>query len=377
MTNDPNAFYEHDGLDDPHVHGGPVRPGDSSPSAEDDGSLFEVRTVDTETFQIVARTTTGAPVPSQRRAAPPVSASPTIDLRAHARASSAAGVPRTGARRPPIERAAQPPGTRARRRHSGTPRVVSVWLSTLRAMLVMGLAAVLVSTIFSLWTRPSFFTDEFRAGLNQVQATQHVINIQPAPLPTDIHQVRIGIIIGHSGPPQDASFVEDPGAVCPDGLKELEINTAVAQRVIAKLSSAGYTVDLLAEFDPRLENYLADALLSIHTNDCQDYGEAGTGYSVAAASARQTTRGADEFLRDCMINQYGQTTGLPHHGEITYDMSGYHNFDEVSADTPTAIIELGFMYRDRAILTGNPDLIAQGIVNGFQCFFGANTLAGY
>jgi hypothetical protein len=60
---------------------------------------------------------------------------------------------------------------------------------------------VLVSTIFSLWTRPTFFTEEFRAGLNQVQATQLVINIQPSPLPRT-HEVKIGIVAGHSGHPR-------------------------------------------------------------------------------------------------------------------------------------------------------------------------------
>jgi N-acetylmuramoyl-L-alanine amidase len=244
----------------------------------------------------------------------------------------------------------------------------SVWLSMLRTILAVVAAAVLVSTIFSLWTRPTFFSEEFRAGLNRVQATQHVISIQPTPLPTETREVRIGIVAGHSGPPQDPNFDIDPGATCPDGLTELSINEAVARKVVAALQREGYTVDLLQEFDPRLVGYQADVLVSIHSNDCQDYGDAGTGFAVASASSRQTTRGRDEYLLNCLISQYGATTGLPHHQGLTFDMTDYHTFSEVTVDTPTAIIELGFMQNDRAMLTQQQDLLAQGVSNGVRCF---------
>jgi hypothetical protein len=48
-------------------------------------------------------------------------------------------------------------------------------------------------------------------------------------------------------------------------------------------------------------------------------------------------------------------------------MSEYHTFSEVTVDTPTAIIEIGFMRNDRAMLTGQQDLLAQGIANGIRC----------
>jgi N-acetylmuramoyl-L-alanine amidase len=257
-----------------------------------------------------------------------------------------------------------------RRRTTARPadQTASIWWSALRNLAVALAAAVLVSTIFSLWTRPNFFSDEFRAGLNEVQATQRVIQIQPSPLPTDVHQIRIGIVAGHSGRPQDPNFETDPGAVCPDGLTELEINEAVARRVVTILSQDRYMVDLLTEFDPRLEGYQADVLVSIHSNDCQDYGPAGTGFNAASASARQTTRGEDEKLLACLISQYAATTGLPQHYGLTYDMTEYHTFSEVAVDTPTAIIEIGFLRNDRAFLTQQQDLIAQGIVNGIRCF---------
>lgn len=278
----------------------------------------------------------------------------------------------------PRRAGAQARAARARRR---PPPAASAGLQALRTILLVLAAAILVSTIFSLWTRPTFLPDNFRAGLNQVQATQHLINIQPSPLPTDVREVRIGIVAGHSGAPQDETFSEDPGAVCPDGLTELSINTTVARLVVAALQRESYTVDLLEEFDPRLKNYRADALVSIHTNDCSDYGAAGTGYNAASAAARQTTRGADERLLNCLISQYGATTGLPRHYGITNDMTLYHTFSEVSSDTPTVIIELGYMRNDREILTQRPELVAQGITNGIRCFlrpdiYGSPPIAG-
>lgn len=241
-------------------------------------------------------------------------------------------------------------------------------LQMARTVLLSLLAAILVSTIFSLWTRPTFLPDTFRAELNQVQATQQLVNIQPTPLPTDVREIRIGIVAGHSGKPQDETFNEDPGAVCGDGLTEMSINTGVARAVAAALQRDNYEVELLEEFDPRLHNYRADALVSIHTNDCSNYGAAGTGYNAASAASRGTTRGADERLLDCLIHQYGATTGLARHYGITNDMTFYHSFAEVSDDTPTVIIEMGFMLNDRRILTEQQDLLAQGIANGVRCF---------
>lgn len=271
---------------------------------------------------------------------------------------------------PPVTLAPRRAGSQARARQRQRPPspAARTGLQMVRTFLLALAAAILVSTIFSLWTRPTFLPDNFRAGLNQVQATQHLFNIQPSPLPTDIPDIKIGIVAGHSGPPQDETFSEDPGAVCADGLTELSINTGVARQVVAALQRDGYEVEMLEEFDPRLKNYRANALISIHTNDCSNYGAVATGYNAAAAAARQTTRGADERLLDCLISQYGATTGLPRHYGITIDMTAYHTFSEVSSDTPTAIIELGYMLNDRVILTSRQDLLAQGVANGIRCF---------
>lgn len=350
-----------DNIDRPQAGRVPAKPPSSQRWLFDDDEAFEMHTIDTGAAEADASPESPADTSALDdfvvvTVEPDIMGRPTTPPR-----PLAPPVPPARSVRRPV---ARPESARSRRQRAGLP----VWFVTLRTLVIVLAAAVLISTIFSLWTRPTFFSDEFRAGLDRVQATQHLINIQPSPIPTNVREVRIGIIAGHSGPPQDASFETDPGAVCDDGLTELEINRAVAVRVVTALQRDEYTVELFEEFDPRLSGYKGDVLVSIHTNDCGDYGEAGTGYAVAAASSRQTTRDEDERLLECLIQQYGATTGLPHHTGLTYDMTEYHTFGEVSVDTPTAIIELGFMRNDRAVLTQQPDLLAQGIANGIRCF---------
>jgi hypothetical protein len=75
----------------------------------------------------------------------------------------------------------------------------------------------------------------------------------------------IGIVVGHWN---DAT--KDPGAVCPDGLTEFQVNQDIATRVEQNLVEQGFDVDLLREFDDRLAGYRALALISIHADSC-DY----------------------------------------------------------------------------------------------------------
>jgi len=179
--------------------------------------------------------------------------------------------------------------------------------------------------------------------------------LSPTPKPK-----RVGILSGHSGPEND------PGAVCPDGLREVDINLAVAQRVVAALRDRGYEVDLLEEYDDRLSGYRADAFLSIHADAC-DTPEA-SGFKVARVSFSAIPE-IEDVLVECLYQEYGRITGLPRHDySITPDMHGYHAFLKVDPQTPAAIIEMGFMAADRSILINHPDLLAEGIVAGLLCF---------
>jgi len=49
-------------------------------------------------------------------------------------------------------------------------------------------------------------------------------------------------------------------------------------------------------------------------------------------------------------------------------MTSYHAFTEIDPLTTAAIIETGFLNLDQEILTKKPELIADGIMAGIQCY---------
>jgi len=180
----------------------------------------------------------------------------------------------------------------------------------------------------------------------------------PAPsLAVTPYTPHIGIIAGHSG--------SDSGAICPDGLQEVDVNRDVARRVVALLAQRGWIVDLLDEFDVRLNGYQADALLSIHADSCGFPGKSG----FKVVSAESTFTPSANVLVDCVARYYAERTGLPFDANtITYDMTRYHAYYEIDRNTPAAVIETGFLLDDREILTQRSGVVAAGIVDGLVCF---------
>lgn len=173
--------------------------------------------------------------------------------------------------------------------------------------------------------------------------------------PRTLSGQRVGIVAGHSG--------SDSGAVCADGLTEAEVNLAVAQAVARALEARGARVDLLEEFDDRLEGYRAGAFVSVHADSCE---VALSGFKVASLEGGSD---ASARLTECLWERYEAATGLPRHPDtITYDMTKYHAFREIAPSTPAAIIEVGFLGGDRELLTGRTDLAARGIADGIECF---------
>jgi N-acetylmuramoyl-L-alanine amidase len=192
--------------------------------------------------------------------------------------------------------------------------------------------------------------------------TTSLAGLVPTAAPTALVR-RVGIVAGHWG--------HDPGAVCPDGLTEMEINLDVAERVVHVLQAKGYQVDLLEEHDARLTGYVADALISIHADSCVEFVDAtppASGFKVASVDVSDVPQ-AEARLVTCLTQHYAARTELYFHANsITYDMTRYHVFSEIAGETPGAIIETGFMYLDRDMLTQRADLVAQGIVDGIVCF---------
>lgn len=171
---------------------------------------------------------------------------------------------------------------------------------------------------------------------------------------------RVGLVAGHLG--------HDSGTVCADGLTEVEVNTAIAREVARRLEALGYTVDILEEFDTRLHGYRAAALLSIHADSCEYINELATGFKVARAQADMVPEQSDRLVA-CLVSAYGRSTGLRFHADsITYDMTGYHAFREIAPETPAAIMETGFLYLDRELLTRGRERVVEGIVEGLRCF---------
>ncbi len=185
--------------------------------------------------------------------------------------------------------------------------------------------------------------------------------ITPTPIPPPV-----ALVAGHSGG-------IDPGAFCPDGLREVDITTDVANRAKSILESRGYNVDILAEFDSRLSatkrDYAPRAFLAIHADSCVYYA---TGYKVARAENSATPQEDDRLVR-CVSSAYAAATQLSfHEGSITRDMTHYHALDKIDPHSPGAIIELGFLGSDHDILKNRRDVLAQGVADGIDNFLRGN-----
>jgi len=219
--------------------------------------------------------------------------------------------------------------------------------------------AIVLATLFVAFS-PSMFSNNFGSlfsgWLSSQAVNGPVVPVTPGP------GKPIGIVSGHWG------NGDDPGAVCPDNTKEQVVNLAIATLVRQKLEARGYQVDMLQEFDSRLDGYNAEVLLAIHTDTCDVINDQATGFKVATSTYSHDTNLANR-LTACLENRYSQTTGLKlNAGGITENMTDYHAFRAVDPATTAAIIETGFLNLDKEILVKHPDVVADGIVSGLVCF---------
>ncbi len=171
----------------------------------------------------------------------------------------------------------------------------------------------------------------------------------------------VALILGHAG--------SDTGAICtdPEGrptLTEAAITREVGELVAQKLRRAGAQVTLLEEYDPRLEGLQADLLLSLHADSCID----ASGYKAARSQESRIPQVEDRILA-CIDREYSAATGLPAHpNTVTHNMTLYHAFRRVDPETPAAILEMGFLGGDQALLTEHPETVARGVVESILCF---------
>src|SRR5688500_8211651 len=220
--------------------------------------------------------------------------------------------------------------------------------------------AILLATLFTALPSRGLVVGGFYERLSLVltpRAAAAPLSSQP--------QLRIGIVAGHSG--------NDSGAVCLDGngnvtLTEADVNLKIAAMVQEQLIQQGYQVDLLREYDSRLNGYRALAVVSIHNDSCEYVNDEATGFKVAAALNTNDLNRANR-LTACLVDRYQNITAMNFHaGSITPDMREYHSFREIDTSTVAAIIETGFLNLDREFLTKRTDLVAQGVVEGILCF---------
>jgi N-acetylmuramoyl-L-alanine amidase len=225
---------------------------------------------------------------------------------------------------------------------------------------IVFIVGFLAATLFTAWTPAGLIPEGIADQPMAIFAPQST-DISGAAPERENSGPRIGIVAGHWG--------NDSGAVCPDGLTELDINLNIATLVKQKLAELGYEVDLLKEFDPLLTDYFANALVSIHADSCVYVNDQATGFKVAAAlGSKQIQQDKSSRLTSCLQARYQEATGMAIHNSVTPDMTFYHAFDEIDDETTAAIIEVGFMNLDRQILTQQPDVITDGIVNGILCY---------
>ncbi len=254
------------------------------------------------------------------------------------------------------EKAAANPPVQPRRSHPARhTSQFGVW----RALQTVLSVALLVATLLTFWKPSNLFSgnlmDRMLLSLQSGPGEQAAL-----PTPTPSARPRIGIVAGHWG--------NDPGAVCLDGLSEESVNLKIAELVRKDLVEAGYDVDLLQEFDPRLASYQALALVSIHNDSCEYINDQATGFKVAAAVSSVFPEKATR-LTACLTQRYQAATGLPfHYNTVTGDMTDYHAFREINSSTTAAIIETGFLNLDREVLVNQTDKVAQGVVDGILCF---------
>lgn len=221
--------------------------------------------------------------------------------------------------------------------------------------------AILMATLFTALPSRGLVAGNFYDRLSIILTPR---SPEGAPLVSQ-PQLRIGIVAGHSG--------NDAGAVCYDGngnvtLTEADLNLEIAAIVQQQLTQQGYQVDLLREFDSRLNGYRALAIVSIHNDSCEYINDQATGFKVAAALNTNDLNRANR-LTACLVDRYERLTDMTFHaGSITGDMREYHAFREIDPSTVAAIIETGFLNLDREILTKRTDLVAAGVVEGILCF---------
>ncbi|HEX6292532.1 MAG TPA: N-acetylmuramoyl-L-alanine amidase [Herpetosiphonaceae bacterium] len=193
---------------------------------------------------------------------------------------------------------------------------------------------------------------------------------------------RVGLQVGHwraNELPDELKNLRTSTGAAAGGLREVDVNLAVANRAAEYLRSAGVTVDLLPATVP--PSYRADAFVAIHAD-----GSASSRISGWKAAAHWREWEAATALIEALRAEYGPASGLRWDGDrVTSNMRGYYAFSSrrfdhsVSTYTPAVILEMGYLTNanDRRAMTQGADRLARGVSNSILRFLRSAPAAGW
>jgi len=219
-----------------------------------------------------------------------------------------------------------------------------------RVLQTVLLVAVLLATLFTLWNPYKLFSQQ-EVGQSELQENAGG---------STTGNSTIGILVGH--------WNVDSGSVCDNGIVEANVTEAIANQVSMKLIALGYPVKLLAETDLDLINFRGPLLVALYTGPCEDTPDNRSGFMIGT-TLTPSDLNASNTLAVCMGEIYQSSTKLDFSYEvISADQSAYRLFELVNKKTPMIYLEMGSLFYDQTILIDNSENVANGIVNGIQCY---------
>jgi len=237
----------------------------------------------------------------------------------------------------------------------GNPRSYSVYRMIQSVIII----AATMATLFTFWNPHSFFSIQ-----NSIPQLPTPANASSSS--SSASRIRIGIQVGH--------YDHNEGFTCPDGIKEVDVDYVIANKISLLLGASQINAEVLNEYDLNLINYKADALISIHTRSCTDPNAAASGFTLGTSiSAKETEK--TNLLAACVAEQYAKNTGLAFSYQvIPDDQVNSHTFLDINPQTPAVQIEAGSLAVDRGILLEGSDRAANGITAGILCYLKSQEL---
>lgn len=181
--------------------------------------------------------------------------------------------------------------------------------------------------------------------------------------------VRVGLQVGHlnaGDQPEELAVLRYSTGAHAAGLTEVDVNHAVATALAERLMLYGFEVDVLPATVP--PGYLADVLLSLHSDASED--TARSGYKSAHFSPARNPR---EALLKVAVDRAVLTTTafVDDDRNVSGNMLHYYAFNSArfehaaAARTPALIVELGYLSNpaDARLLT-QPDTLAAALEGG-------------